>query len=116
MNESIAQIDNKYEQQMDKEDSDQEIKGEEIVEDLTDIKDDTNITYIDDWDRRFVLAKYTEEQRRIVHMGNEKMKEWLRLNSLDDWKEQLNDPKTGLYVGCRNSERGLNTFKASRII
>ena len=91
MNESIAQIDTKLEGQIDKEDSDMEIKGEEIVEDLTDIKDDVDITYIEDWDRRFVLAKYTEEQRRIVHMGTEKLKEYLRLKSLPDWKEQLND-------------------------
>lgn len=90
--------------------------GEEIVEDLNDIRDCTHVTYIEDWDRRFVLAKYTEEQRRVVHMGVEKTKEWMALNAMDDWTEQLNDPKTGLYVGCRTSNRGLNTMKASRVL
>lgn len=84
------------------------------MEDLTDIADSTTITAIDDWDKRFRLANYTEEQRRIVHLANENMRTWMEYNEKTDWTEQLNE--NGLTVFCRNSDRKLNTMKASKIL
>jgi len=74
-----------------KDDSDNEeqseMNEEPIVEDLTDIKDCIEVTAISDWDKRFKLASYTEEQRRMVVLSNEKMRDWMELFRKSDWTE-----------------------------
>ena len=85
-----------------KDDSDNDLKDESpIVEDLNDISDCTTVTAIPDWDKRFKLANYTQEQRRIVHLSNENMRAWFEVNDKTDWTEQLNE--NGLTVFYRNS-------------
>jgi len=81
---------------MDSDEEDTEIKGEPIVEDLTDISDCLFVTVIPDWDKRFVQAGYTEEQRRIVHHSIERIKEWKQINEMPDWK--LQHTENGLLV------------------
>lgn len=81
-------------------DSDEEDKKENetpIVEDLTDIKDCTTVTVIDDWDRRFRLANYTEEQRRVVHKSMKKMEEWYATRDADGWTLQKDSDGLTVY-------------------
>ena len=91
-----------------------EPKEEPIIEDLNDISDATYIPVIDDWEKRFRLANYTQEQRRFVKMGQEKMQEWFDVLKKPDWQSQENSD--GLTVECRDSDRKLNTLKASKVL
>lgn len=74
-----------------KEESEEEevkIVEETIVEDLSDIKDPISVTPIDDWEKRFRLANYTSEQKRIVNLAQDKRKEWLETFRKTDWTMQ----------------------------
>lgn len=87
---------------------------ETITEDLSDIKDPVSVTPIDDWEKRFRLANYTSDQKRIVNLAQDKMAEWLDTFRKTDWTTQQD--KDGLLVEYRNSHRGFNTFKASSVL
>jgi len=50
-----------------------EAKEEEIIEDLTTPSVVLDVTVIQDWEKRFRLAKYTNEQKRIVNLCLRKM-------------------------------------------
>ena len=47
-----------------------------IVEDLTVQKAILEVLVIEDWEKRFRLANYSQEQIRIVRLGQAKMQEW----------------------------------------
>jgi len=100
-----------------KEDTDNEQENADeppIVEDLNDIGDCATIEVINDWDKRFLRANYTEEQRRVVHKSVEKMREYFDLLKATDWNRQQD--KEGMTVDQRMSPRQLNSFKATRTI
>ena len=82
-----------------KEDTDNEQENADeppIVEDLNDIDDCATIEVINDWDKRFLRANYTEEQRRVVHKSVEKMREYFDLLKATDWNRQQD--KEGMTV------------------
>ena len=54
-------------------------KEETIVEDLTTPKVIVEVTQIDSWERRFKLASYSDEQKRCVNAGLDKMREWMEV-------------------------------------
>jgi hypothetical protein len=55
------------------------------VEDMTTPKAITEIVVIEDWEKRFRLANYTSDQRRIINLSLERMKEWFEVYNKDDW-------------------------------
>jgi hypothetical protein len=45
-------------------------------------KEILNVEVIEDWETRFRRANYSQEQIRIVKLGQQKMREWLELKGL----------------------------------
>jgi len=70
----------------------------------------TEIIIIEDWEKRFQLANYSSDQRRIVNLSLERMREWFEVCNKDDWTNQANSD--GLKIDYRTSSRGFNTLKA----
>ncbi len=81
-----------------------------IVEDMSTPKEIVDIEVIEDWETRFRRANYSQEQIRIVKLGQQKMREWLELKGLQDWTQQANTD--GVKIEYRTSARGFNTLKA----
>lgn len=69
---------------------------------------------IEDWEKRFRLANYTQEQRRFVRLSQDKLQEWMDLFRRTDWISQEN--ADGLTVDYRVSDRKFNTMKASKVL
>jgi len=53
-----------------------------IIEDMSTPKEILNVEVIEDWETRFRRANYSQEQIRIVKLGQQKMREWLELKGL----------------------------------
>lgn len=85
-----------------------------IVEDMSTPKEIVDIEVIEDWETRFRRANYSQEQIRIVKLGQQKMREWLELKGLQDWTQQANTD--GVKIEYRTSARGFNTLKAQAVL
>lgn len=86
---------------------------EQIVEDLTDTRDVTEVHFVDNWPKRFQQANYTQEQQRVITLALSKRDEWLEINKMTDW---TNQETSEITVDYRISERGHNTMRASRVL
>ena len=70
----------------------------------------TEVIVIEDWEKRFQLANYSSDQRRIINLSLERMREWFEVCGKEDWTNQANSD--GLKIDYRNSSRNFNTLKA----
>jgi len=69
---------------------------------------------IGDWATRFRLANYTQEQRRLVKLSQDKLEEWFDVYRKTDWIHQ--DNSDGVNTEYRTSDRKLNTMKISKVL
>jgi hypothetical protein len=60
-------------------------RDEPIVEDMTTPKAITEVIVIEDWEKRFQLANYSSDQRRIINLSLERMREWFEVCGKEDW-------------------------------
>ena len=72
----------------------------------------TDITDIGDWPQRMTDYGYSDEQKRIVNLALDKMKQWFELNELKDWKRGTD--KKGLTVDGRTSSTGNSQMRCAR--
>lgn len=80
-------------------------------EDMTCPKYITEITHVPDWDAHFEKHSYSEEQKRIVLLAQQKMKRWFDDNALTDWKRETD--KKGFTYDSRQSSTGFSMFRAA---
>jgi|LauGreDrversion4_2_1035121.scaffolds.fasta_scaffold553462_1 hypothetical protein len=45
----------------------------------------TEVIVIEDWEKRFQLANYSSDQRRIINLSLERMREWFEVCGKEDW-------------------------------
>ena len=65
---------------------------------------------IGDWDTRFRLANYTQEQRRFIRLSQDKLQEWFDVYRKTDWINQDNsDGVSTEYKRLMKFKFGLKT-------
>lgn len=81
---------------------------------MTTPKEIVDVSVIQDWETHFRRANYSQQQIRIVRLGQTKMKEWMDLKAKQDWTNQANSD--GVNIEYRSSVRGFNTLKATAVL